>query len=168
MEFDIASTILAMGVTFGVGSSTFALIFFEQSLADKKIDSIERRFLHVVFFVLRLGMILIGIGLFLSLYAHGVASFISNIYLWILLGVITLNAILMDKKIMPMKYGPILAGGSWYSLFIATQIPQLTSISPVFVIIGYVIVIFVIGITYRLGAQYYAHHLSIQSEVNPE
>lgn len=119
MLLHIVDFIFTVGLTLGVGSSTFALIFFIRALQDGVIDASEKRFMHTVYTVLRIGMILIFVGLI------GRALFDTySLQLGLqlaLLSVITINAILMTKRMMPMQYGPILAGGSWYSLFIVTQ-----------------------------------------------
>lgn len=115
----IVDFIFTVGLTLGVGSSTFALIFFIRALQDGVIDASEKRFMHTVYAVLRIGMILIFAGL-IGHALLGAYSLQLGLQL-ALLSVITINAILMTKRLMPMKYGPILAGGSWYSLFIVTQ-----------------------------------------------
>lgn len=118
----ITDVIYTLGLTLGVGSSTFALIFYIRALEDGVIDDSEKRFLHTVFVVLRIGMILIFIGLVLFLFT----STPQPLAQWFLLGVITLNAILMQMRKMPMKFGPVIAGGSWYSLFFVSRTPIVT------------------------------------------
>jgi len=136
MEIIAALTglIFQIGLTLGVGSSTFALIFYIQALRDGTIDPSEKRLMHTVYTVLRIGMILLGIGLLLTLLPGW--GYFSPIYLmqWTLLGVITLNAVLMTYHVMPMKYGPILAGGSWYSLLLVTVLPLANSYLTLFVL----------------------------------
>lgn len=113
-----------LGITLGVGSSTFALTFYFAALRDGKIDESERRFLHIVYFILRIGMTLIATGLALSLLGEPILEHPQTyLFAWILLGIITLNAIGMTLRFMPMKYGPVIAGGSWYSLFFLTSLP---------------------------------------------
>lgn len=120
----IFGLIFRMGVTFGVGSSTFALTNFIVALRDGVIDEGEKRLMHVVYFVLRIGMVMIAIGLIAPLFVFGL-DILSTQYLMVLtlLAIITVNAVLMTKRIMPMKYGPVLAGGSWYSIFLVTELP---------------------------------------------
>jgi len=119
----IIPLIFKLGLTFGAGSSTFALIFYILALDDGVIDKSEKRFMHTVYTVLRIGMTLIILGLALMFFQEGATT--SSVYLMqcTLIGVITLNAILMTYRLMPMKYGPVLAGGSWYSLFFTTSLP---------------------------------------------
>lgn len=119
-----------MGITFGVGASTFALTFFINALSDGEIDPSEKRFLHIVYVVLRIGMVLITLSLLsfgaIVLFSGGTISALSSpLYLaeLTLIGIIILNAILMTVHKMPMKIGPVLAGGSWYSLFFVTTLP---------------------------------------------
>lgn len=127
----IVSLIFDIGLTLGVGSSTFALLFFILALRDGVIDDSEKRLMHAVYAVLRIGMVLIVLGLASSLLfgTHPAlltgGMSLSGQYLmqWTLMGVIVVNAILMTKHLMPMKYGPTLAGGSWYSLFLVSSLP---------------------------------------------
>jgi hypothetical protein len=112
--------IYTIGLTLGVGSSTFALIFFIRSLEDGVVDASERRFMRSVYVVLRIGMTLTCLALVGSIILEHAISYLQGIQL-ILLAIITLNAILMSQKIMPMRFGPVLAGGSWYSLFIVSK-----------------------------------------------
>ncbi|MBP7805127.1 MAG: FAD-binding oxidoreductase [Candidatus Pacebacteria bacterium] len=115
----IVDIIYTLGLTLGVGSSTFALIFYIRALEDGVVDPSEKRFMHTVYIVLRIGMVLIGIGL-VGLLSTKSATLILQ---WILLIIITINAVLMAYRYMPMKYGPVIAGGSWYSLFLVSKTP---------------------------------------------
>lgn len=119
----LATFIFTIGLTLGVGSSTFALTFFIRALEDGAIDPSEKRFLHTVYVVLRLGMITIAFGLVATLLAGQALPLPQYAMQWTLLGVITLNALLMTVRVMPMSVGPVLAGGSWYSLFWITALP---------------------------------------------
>lgn len=113
-----------LGMTLGVGSSTYAITFFHQSIADGKIDDTEKRFLHTVYFILRMGMIL----LFLSYATQGYQVW-SDIQVPVgrdtlaaqatFLAIIFGNAILMEKRWVPMWLGPAIAGASWYGIFFA-------------------------------------------------
>lgn len=118
--------IFELSITLGVGSSTFALTFYILALTDGNVDASERRFMHTVYFVLRIGMALIALGLIASLFGAPLADGLTYTLQWALLAVITINAILMTVHVMPMKYGPVIAGGSWYSLFFVTTLPVAT------------------------------------------
>ena len=125
----ITQVLHQMGVTFGVGASTFALTFFINALEDGNIDPSERRFLHIVYVVLRIGMILITLSLFsygaMAFFSGNIAALSSPLYLMelTLIGIIIINAVLMTYHKISMKIGPVLAGGSWYSLFFVTALP---------------------------------------------
>lgn len=122
--------IYAIGLCLAVGSSTYALTFYLQSLQDGVMDASERAFLHTVYFVLRIGMgMLLMANLALLVWAaayHSVSAVATDSYLmeWIVLAVIILNAVLMTKKRMPMWLGPALAGGSWYLLLIVHTLAE--------------------------------------------
>lgn len=117
---------LTIGQTLGVGASTFALIFYIVALQDNVIDTSEKRFMKVVYVVLRIGMILITLALLGRLFASISFGPIEAMQ-WLLLGVITVNAVLMSMHKMPMRFGPVLAGGSWYSLFLLSSLPFQTT-----------------------------------------
>ena len=95
--------------------------------------------MHIVYVVLRIGMILITLSL-LSFgaiaFSKDIAALSSPLYLMevTLIGVIILNAVLMTKHVMPMKFGPVLAGGSWYSLFLVTALPFAATLYPTLLI----------------------------------
>jgi len=118
----ITSLVLTIGQTFGVGASTFALIFYIMATQDGVIDTSERRFMGAVYIVLRLGMVLIALALLGRLFI-GIPLDSMGIIQWLLLGIITLNAVLMSIHKMPMRFGPVLAGGSWYSFFLVGALP---------------------------------------------
>ncbi len=119
---DLLHAIGQFGITIAVGASTFAVIFYYVAIQDGVIDSSEKRFMHTVYTVLRIGMVVIIIVQLLSaflLYSRGDVSLFTNEFLlfnWTLLGIIILNAVLMQLHKMPMWLGPALAGGSWYTL----------------------------------------------------
>ncbi len=124
MDISILTTslVLTIGQTLGVGASTFALIFYLMATQDGVIDASERRFMGAVYVVLRIGMVLITLALLGRLFV-GILLDSVGIMQWILLGIITLNAVLMSMRKMPMRFGPVLAGGSWYSFFLVSALP---------------------------------------------
>ncbi|MEX0652293.1 MAG: hypothetical protein WD153_02425 [Candidatus Paceibacterota bacterium] len=117
------------GLTLAVGASTFALIFYYVAIQDGIIDASEKRFMHVVYRVLRVGLVLIIVTelcLALFHYMQDGFLFFKNEFLlftWTVLAVIVCNAILMQKHKMPMWLGPALAGGSWYTLALVHAFP---------------------------------------------
>ena len=100
-----------MGITFGVGSSTFALLFYIKALEDGEIDPSEKNFLHGVYFVLRLGMLFIFLSLLLLglLWWSGgqAAELWGAVYLfkWIALAVIFINAINITRTCAVRRSG---------------------------------------------------------------
>jgi len=150
--FTIVNILHDMGITFGVGASTFALTFYINALMDGVIDTSEKRFLHVVYVLLRLGMTLITLALLSTLVAVWVLSgaapvelFQSPLYAmeWTLMGIIIINALLMTAHKMPMSIGPVLAGGSWYSFFLVSSLPLAAfSYSTLLALYGAFLVIF--------------------------
>jgi FAD/FMN-containing dehydrogenase len=116
----IIDLLYTMSLTLGVGASTFALVLYIRALEDGVIDASEKRFLQTVYAVLRIGMA--GIFFTLSWSVMFGVSIVPNVTIALLLvGIITVNAVMMTYRLMPMRFGPVIAGGSWYSLFITTQ-----------------------------------------------
>ncbi len=123
MSFSLIELVWNIGLTFGVGSSTFALIFYIQALGDGVIDDSEKRLMHTVYVVLRIGIALIVLSLLSGLLFEQTAFNGVSSKAWFLLSIIIGNAILMSRHKMPMRFGPVLAGGSWYALFLVTKTP---------------------------------------------
>ena len=110
--------------------------------------------MHIVYVVLRIGMILITLSLLsfgaIAFFSKDIAALSSPLYLMevTLIGVIILNAVLMTKHVMPMKFGPVLAGGSWYSLFLVTALPFAATLYPTLLIFyGAFLVLFFVVFT---------------------
>jgi hypothetical protein len=123
--------ISTLGLVLAVGSSTYAITFFEQSLLDGRIDKTEKRFLHTVYFVLRLGMVLLTLSVVwrMFLLAQSGMPLFSDQTLWFqfaLLIIVNINAVLMDQRLIPMWLGPALAGGSWYGYFLSVILAPLS------------------------------------------
>jgi len=153
----LAPAIYQLGLTLGIGSSTFALIFYIQFLSDGEMDPTERRVLKTVFFVLRLGMafIISGLLFFFVLEQASGRSLLNDVGFLIqatIMGVIVGNAVLMTLHYMPMWLGPVLAGGSWYALFLIRFVP-FSSPSYWFLLMAYgaFVCIFFVAFTYIKG-----------------
>ncbi|MEK7628730.1 MAG: hypothetical protein AAB421_04945 [Patescibacteria group bacterium] len=117
----LAPFIFKMGTTLGAGSSTFALAFFIKALSDGVIDQSERGLMHVVYAALRISMVLIAVGLVGLLWTREELPLAAYFMLWTLLSIITINGILMTRRLMPMRLGPVIAGASWYSIFFVSE-----------------------------------------------
>ncbi len=134
---ELLSIIKHIGMTFAIGSSTFAMIFYFLSLEDGVIDQSERHFMHTVYFVLRIGLaILVPWELGIMGYAllaqgdwHAYTIEATNWFRIILLGIIIINAALMTKHAMPMWLGPGLAGGSWYFYYFVSITPKIFNVA---------------------------------------
>jgi hypothetical protein len=113
--------IFSMATSLGVGASTLAVLNFFVAIADGKIDETERHMMGVVYFVLRVAMILLFFTLaFMTGYTTnrlGVDAFTPLVYAqWVTLTVLYVNAILMTLRLMPSTFGPAIQAGSWYTL----------------------------------------------------
>ncbi len=119
-----------LALALAIGSSTFSIIFYYKSIRDGKIDSEERSFMSIVYRVLRIGLMLIVISelLLLAVFTseNSLSSLLTNgfWFRWLLLGIIVMNAVLMDLRKMPMWLGPALAGASWYMYAIITTLAR--------------------------------------------
>ena len=131
----LLSFIGMLGLVLAVGSSTYAITFFQQSILDGRIDDTEKRFLHTVYLILRLGMLLLTISVLwrMVLLTLTDAPLFSDQTLWFqftLLLAVNINAILMDRHLIPMWLGPAIAGGSWYSYFFSVVLAPLSLTYP--------------------------------------
>lgn len=126
-------------MTFAIGGSTFAMIFYYAALWDGKIDESEKHFMHIVYFVLRIGLwILVPLELgvmFYYLFTENIFYTYNPVHFFriALLGVILLNAFYMSKHKMPMWLGPALAGGSWYYYYFVSITPIIPSLTQLIV-----------------------------------
>jgi hypothetical protein len=150
----LATLMLKIGMSLAIGSSTYAVTFYLKSIADGVMSDTERDFLHTVYFILRIGMGLIIAGelilLGLAWYAGGIATLLTLPVFWFkwgLIATIGVNALLMHKHLMPMGFGPAIAGGSWYMYLVADTLKA--SLIPLW---GWIALygIFVIGFTVLL------------------
>ena len=162
MDIAIITTISIIGiailqslaVSLGVGTSTVAIVNFFLAIDDGKIDSTERRMMRAVYILLRIAMvvILLATGALTAIQYHnyGAAYFIPFVIsLWIVIGVLYLNAILMTMKVMPSTIGPALQAASWYSLGLLLTFLSLGLYNyplKTFTIAYIVIIVFTVGV----------------------
>lgn len=119
--FVLASVLLSMGISLGVGSSTMAILSFFLAIKDGKIEETERAFMGITYIVLRVAMVIILVSAATLAYlgAANQGAFYFNNYViaqFILVGVLYVNAILMTLRIMPSTFGPAIQASSWYTL----------------------------------------------------
>lgn len=143
-----------IGTTFAIAGSTFAMVFYYAAMWDGKISDDEKHFMHIVYFVLRIGMIILipwEILVMLWTIIADIPVYYENAVNWFrvfLLGVIVFNALMMTKHKMPMWLGPALAGGSWYYYFFISITPRSFSVSSLF--LYYVIFIAILAFALHL------------------
>lgn len=122
---DITLTALLLvhsnALALGIGSSTIAIAGFLTAIGDGKFDPSERRIMGVVYISLRIAMVLIALtSLLIELYQPGFFGWFST-PMWIMTGILYLNALLMTKHWISPKLGPAIQAGTWYSFgFIIT------------------------------------------------
>jgi hypothetical protein len=127
-----------IGTTFAIAGSTFAMIFYYAAMWDGKITDDEKHFMHIVYFVLRIGLVILipwEIIVMLWSIANDIPAYYESVVNWFrvfLLGIIVFNAVLMTAHKMPMWLGPALAGGSWYYYFFVSITSKEFTISQLF------------------------------------
>ncbi len=111
----------SLGVSLGVGASTFAVANYIVAVRDGKVDESERQLMKVVYTVLRIAMIAIlvtmigqAVLLYMATGTYVFHPFVATA--WTIILVLFANAVLMTFRLMPRFLGPALQAGSWYSL----------------------------------------------------
>lgn len=113
-----------LGMTLGVGASTFMVMLYIIANADGRIDDSERTFLRAIYITLRIGLYLIiasGLAITAAHFLAGDASLIEKptyMFKWVLIGILIANGLLMRMKKLSLTIGGTIAGGSWYALFV--------------------------------------------------
>lgn len=125
--FILTTVVQAVAISLGVGCSTLAILNFFSAIADGTIDATERRMMGVVYVVLRVAMVLILITTgILSVLAYTAIDQLQLTayagFLWMLIGILYTNALLMTTHIVPSTIGPALQASAWYSLGIVTAL----------------------------------------------
>ena len=107
--FSLAIIFHASAIALGVGSSTLAITNFLVAIYDGAID------------MLRVAMASIFLTTALIYFFDKNFFGTAGLFIWFLVAVLYVNAILMTKHLMPSKIGPALQAGTWYTLgFIVT------------------------------------------------
>lgn len=119
--FSLAIIFHASAIALGVGSSTLAITNFLVAIYDGAIDEGERRIMGVTYVMLRVAMASIFLTTALIYFFDKNFFGTAGLFIWFLVAVLYVNAILMTKHLMPSKIGPALQAGTWYTLgFIVT------------------------------------------------
>lgn len=132
--YSFIETLSAMAISLGVGSSTFALIFYFMGKHSPVLREAGRPYQKAVYIVLRIAMVLIllteitKIVLFLQAGMQVQELFAASalMFMWTVVAVLFINAALMTFHLMPMKFGPAIQAASWYTLGILTALPIIT------------------------------------------
>lgn len=107
-----------------LGVSTIAMTFYFYVVAKGQTEKSQNVMMHIVYTVLRLGMVLVMTSeLTMIAYHYYTNAFIywtDNPELFMRLtifAVIICNALAMEYRKISMWLGPVFAGGSWYAYF---------------------------------------------------
>jgi hypothetical protein len=113
--YDIFVVWMMSAVALGVGASSLAITSFLVALVDGTIDKSERRMLEVIYWVLRSSMLMIVGTVFVVTWLEP-EVLQGTPYIWTLVAVLYINAILMTVHKMPRSIGPALQAATWYTL----------------------------------------------------
>ena len=102
-------------VALGVGASSLAITSFLTALYDGEVDVSERRMLKVIYWALRWSMVMIAVVLAV-LQWWWPNTLIGESYLWVLIVILYVNAMLMTEHLIPVSLGPALQAATWYTL----------------------------------------------------
>lgn len=156
--YDVFVVWMMGSVALGVGASSVAIVAFLAALEDGTIDSSERRMLGVIYWTLRWAMIMIpGTLLVVTWLNPGVLEGVW--FVWIIIGIIYLNAIQMTLHLVKGIFGPALQAASWYTLGFLLSI-ELFDLAPLtwtlFILLYVADFLFFLGVIY--GARQWQKH----------
>lgn len=140
-----------IGTVLGVGGATFIEIFLNKALKDGEIDPIESSFLKTTFTVVRIGLIIsifTGMGLLLLYRFYDESFRLYDPTLWAkftLIGVIIINALLLQAHKIPIWLGSPLSFVSWYAVLVLGVLLQGPAISYLTVMFYYVVALIIGG-----------------------
>ena len=112
-----------LGIALGVVASTFAVTFYIAGMADRSLDSSERKFLNIVKSARTYGLIcIIGSGLLITsahLLAEDAVVFApAYIFKWLLIMFIVLVTTAGHFDFLPEDVSGAINGGTWFALYI--------------------------------------------------
>jgi len=120
-----------IGTALGVGAATFSEIFLIKALRDGHVDPVESDFLRTTYRVIRIGLLLLvlsGFGFLLLYRTLGLTENLVSPLIWsklTIVGIILLNAILLQARKVPLWLGSALSITSWYSAMLIMPIKSL-------------------------------------------
>lgn len=113
---------LAVGLCLGTSTCVMTMYFY--LVAKGKTDPAEKNVMHILYTILRVGMVLaIATEITCLIYYYHVDNFIywtdnpEFLMRITIFGVICVNALAMQHRKISMWLGPVFAGGSWYGYF---------------------------------------------------
>lgn len=114
--FKVLVVLHSNAIGLGVGASSLAIAGFLTAIGDGKMDPSERKLMGVIYITLRIamGLILVSAALIALMDFSFFGAFRTP--MWILIGMLFLNAILMTKHWITPKLGPAIQAGTWYTL----------------------------------------------------
>lgn len=119
----------SLAISLGVGASTVAVINFFAALRDGLIDETERNMMGIVYWILRVAMVLIvitSIPLLMLGWAE-VQVLPGYVFAFVLtISVLYLNAIGMTYHRVPSTFGPAIQAASWYTLGVLSTLATLS------------------------------------------
>ncbi len=126
----VATVAQGVAISLGVGTSTMAIVNFFAAIADGKIDEAERRMMGLVYFVLRVAMVIIMLTMLALFTTEAVSTGTINLTTFavstiVLVCTLYANAILMTMRVMPSTVGPALQASTWYTLGIMASLNSL-------------------------------------------
>lgn len=113
-----------IGTVLGVGGATFAEIFYLKSAKDGVIDPQENVTLKTIFYVLRVGMVILvlsGFGFLILYRLTGQTELLYSPKLWAKLTIILIllfGVIAWQAKKVPMWLGSAVSLTSWYAALV--------------------------------------------------
>jgi hypothetical protein len=113
--YDVVVVWLMSAVGLGIGASSLAISSFLVALHDGNIDPSERRMLKVIFWALRWAMIMIPFTLLVVEWLQP-GTIVGELFMWIIIAILYLNAIQMTFHWIPGIIGPAVQAASWYTM----------------------------------------------------
>lgn len=147
MEY-IIPLIIALGASLGAGAGTVVQVLFLQAVRDRVMDETERKMLHPVFTIIRVGMTLLMLGIILKVVsALAVIGPMGDHLIEVLtpdiLGVVALlvfvklNRWFIEKHITPMWFSTGWYLASWYGIFFLVNYPAASTLGLIPMLVGY-------------------------------
>ncbi|HCM43894.1 MAG: hypothetical protein UY57_C0041G0005 [Candidatus Kaiserbacteria bacterium GW2011_GWB1_50_17] len=113
-----------IGTVLGVGGATFAEVHLIRALRDGTMSRDENSIMQATYAILRVGfflLILSGFGFFVLARLEEHTGLLYSIKLWAklgIVGIIGVNAVLLQLRWIPLLWGSAIAFTSWYAALI--------------------------------------------------